>query len=151
MPVSKLPGQWRYLLSRNPALRTGAFIGVCLSAVLSAWLIVANHVPRSAEFAGIRNTVAAALAALLMLIPVGRFLRSPGRLFAAGLTGWAVLTGTYWLMGFSFERLHSRMGSFHVLMLGAVAYGFFAVISWVTTLVLASRHQPLAVTRRRTH
>ncbi len=126
MPVSQQPGQrW----SRSPVLRTGAVTGVCLSAVLTAWLIVANHVPRSAEFA--------------------RFLRSPGRLFSAGLTGWAVLTSTYLLMGLYFERLYSRVTPFHVFILGAVVYGFFAVISWVTTLMFAARQQPLAVTRRR--
>ena len=148
MPVSQQPGQrW----SRSPVLRTGAVTGVCLSAVLTAWLIVANHVPRSAEFAGMRNGAAAALLVLLMLIPIGRFLRSPGRLFSAGLTGWAVLTSTYLLLGLYFERLYSRVTPFHVLILGAVVYGFFAVISWVTTLMFAARHQPLTVTRRRTY
>lgn len=148
MPVSQQPGQrW----SRSSVLRTGAVTGVCLSAVLTAWLIVANHVPRSAEFAGMRNSAAAALLVLLMLIPVGRFLRSPGRLFSAGLTGWAVLTSTYLLLGLYFERLYSRVTPFHVLILGAVIYGFFAVISWVTTLMFAARHQPLTVTRRRTY
>ncbi len=148
MPVSQQPGlRW----SRSPVLRTGAVTGICLSAVLTAWLIVANHVPRSAEFAGMRNSAAAALVVLLMLIPVGRFLRSPGRLFSAGLTGWAVLTSTYLLLGLYFERLYSRVTPFHLFILGAVVYGFFAVISWVTTLMFAVRHQPLAVTRRRTY
>lgn len=148
MPASQHPGQrW----SRSPVLRTGAVTGVCLSAVLTAWLIVANAVPRSAEFAGMRNGAAAALVVLLMLIPVGRFLRSPGRLFSAGLTGWAVLTSTYLLLGLYFERLYSRLTPFHVFILGAVVYGFFAVLSWVTTLMFAARHQPLAVTRRRTY
>ncbi len=148
MPVSQQPGQrW----SRSPVLRTGAVTGVCLSAVLTAWLIVANHVPRSAEYASKRNSVAAALVILLMLIPVGRFLRSPGRLFSAGLTGWAVLTSTYLLLGLYFERLYSRVTPFQVFILGGVAYGFFAVLSWVTTLMFAARHQPLVVTRRRTY
>jgi len=148
MHVTQPPGQrW----SRSPVLRTGAVTGVCLSAVLTAWLIVANLVPRSAEFAGMRNSVAAALVVVLMLIPVGRFLRSPGRLFSAGLTGWAVLASTYLLLGLHFERLYSRVTPFHVFILGAVVYGFFAVLSWVTTLMFAARHQPLAVTRRRTY
>lgn len=148
MPVTEHSGQrW----SRSPVLRTGAVTGVCLSAVLTGWLIVANDVPQSAEFAGMRNSVAAALVVLLMLIPVGRFLRSPGRLFSAGLTGWAVLASSYLLLGLYFERLYSRVTPFHLFILGAVVYGFFAVLSWVTTLMFAARHQPLAVTRRRTY
>ncbi len=151
MPVSQLPGQRWFLWLRNPALRLGVMTGIYLSAVLAAWLVVANRVPWSAKFADIRNILAAALGALLMLIPIVRFLRNPARLFASGLAGWSVLTCTYWILGLFYERLYSRMTPFRVFILGAVVYGCGAVISWVAMLVLMARHQPMVATRRRTH
>ncbi len=149
MPVPQLPGQRRFAWLRSSTLRVGASTGMYLSAILVAWLLVANRFPWSSNFAGIRNAVAAALAALLMLIPILRYLRAPARLFVAGLTCWTVFTCTYLVVGLFFERLHSRMGPFHVFMLGAVFYGCLAVTSWVALLLLAARHQPIAVPRRR--
>jgi len=151
MPLPQPSAQRRFAWVRNPILRTGLITGVFLSAVLSTWLVFANRVPSSANFAGLRNTATAALTGLLMLIPVVRFLRSPGRLLLAGLTGWTMLTCTYLIMGLSFERLYSRMGPFQVFMLGAIVYGCFAVITWVSSLVLAARHQPIATARRRSY
>jgi hypothetical protein len=134
---------------RNPALRIGVLTGVYLSIVLGAWLVIANRIPWSANFALTRNLIAGALFLLLMLIPIGRFLRSPARLFASGLAGWALFAFTYLVMGFFFERLHSRKGSFEVLILGAAVYGVVAVAAWVVSLVLAARHHPIAASRRR--
>ncbi len=151
MPLPQPPAPRPLPWLRSPILRTGLITGLFLSAVLGTWLVVANRVPSSANFAGLRNTAAAALTGLLMLIPIVRFLRSPGRLLLAGLTGWAMLTCTYLIMGIGFERLYSRMGPFHVFMLGAIVYGCFAVITWVSSLVLAARHQPIAAARRRSY
>ncbi|HEX2711732.1 MAG TPA: hypothetical protein VHM88_05845 [Candidatus Acidoferrales bacterium] len=149
MPVPQLAGQRWSVWLRSSTLRLGAITGMNLSAVLVAWLLVANRVPLSANFADMRNAVAIALAALLMLVPVLRYLRAPARLFIAGLTGWAVLTCTYLIMGMFFERLHTRMGPFHVFMLGAIVYGLLGVTSWVALLLLAARRQPIVVARRR--
>lgn len=149
MPVPQLAGQSWFAWLRSSTLRLGAITGMYLSAVLVAWLLVANRVPWSANFADMRNTVAMALAALLMLIPILPYLRAPARLFVAGLTGWTVLTCTYLVMGLFFERLYSRMGPFHVFMLGAVLYGLLAVTSWVALLLLAARRQPIGAARRR--
>src|SRR2546422_2365389 len=135
--------------SRNATLRIGILTGVYLSAVLWAWLVVANRIPWSANFALPRNAAAAAIVLLVMFIPLGRFLRSPGRLFASGVMGWAVLTFTYLILGIFFQRLHSRMGPFHLFMLGAATYGCSAVLAWVCSLALAARHQPMVVLRRR--
>ncbi len=151
MPVSQLPGNRWFVWLRNATLRIGVLTGVYLSVVLGGWLVIANRVPWSANFAGLRNAAAAALTALLMLIPIARFRRSPARLFAAGITGWAVLSCTYLVLGLSFERLYSRMTPFRVFMLGAVAYLFLAVLIWVVSLVLAARHQPIAAARRRSY
>src|SRR5574337_2151404 len=125
---------------RSPLLRTGLVTGAYLSAVFVAWLLVANRVPWSANFAGVRNAVALALAALAMLMPVWRFLRAPVHLLAAGVLAWVLLALTYKIMGVFFHRLESRMGAFHLFMLGAVVYGVIAVLAWVASLVLAARH-----------
>ena len=151
MPSSQLPGiQW-FAWLRNLTLRIGVLTGVYLSLVLTTWLVIANRVPWSAYFAEIRNLVAAALGALLMLIPILRFLRAPGQFFAAGVVGWGVLALIYLVMGVIFHRLHSRMGPFHFFMLGVVVYGAIAVTLWVVAMVMAARqhHQAIPVARRR--
>ena len=149
MPASELPGQQGFRWLRSPALRAGVMTGVYLSMVLVAWLLIANYVPWSARFGLIRNAATAALFVLLMLIPIWRYLRSPGRLFAAGVAGWTLLSLVYLVLGWFFHRLHSRMGPFHVFVLGVVIYGFVAVFCWVVSLVLAARPSPLATPRRR--
>jgi hypothetical protein len=56
--------------------RTGALVGVLLSSILTAWLLVANRVPSLERFAGIRNAIAVALLLLAAVIPVVRFRNS---------------------------------------------------------------------------
>ncbi len=147
----QLPGSRWFRWLRNATLRIGLLTGIYLSIVLGGWLVVANRVPWSANFAGLRNRGAAGLTLLLMLIPVVRFLRQPARLFASGIVGWAILTWTYFVMGMFFERLFTRMRPGQLFMLGAVVYGFFGVVTWVVSLVLAARHHRLAPSRRRTY
>ncbi|MBI3668182.1 MAG: hypothetical protein HY237_00130 [Acidobacteria bacterium] len=155
LPQSQLPGSRWLAWLRNATLRVGLLTGIYLSIVLAAWMLIANRVPWSAKFAHARNLGAAAVMAVLMLIPVLRFLRSPARLFASGVVGWAVLSWTYVMLGLYFERLYSRKGPLHVFMLGAVVYGSAAVVAWVASMVLAARrhhhhhHQSVAVSRRR--
>ncbi len=151
MQAEQLPGSRWFAWLRNLALRVGVLTGVYLSIVLAAWLIIANRIPWSANFAWTRNAIAEVLVALLVLVPVGRFLKSPAQLFVSGVTAWFVLTLTYAGMGLYFQRLYSRRGPFHVFMLGAVAYGVVAVVAWVIHMVWTARHHPMGVSRRRTH
>ena len=140
--------RWLAWLSSD-AFRIGALTGVYLSLVLVGWLVIANHVPASADFAGPRNATAVALGALLALIPIGRFLRQPAQLFASGLVAWALLSFTYSILGFFYLRLHARMVPFHLFMLGAALYGGVAVAAWVATMLVAARTQPIVAPRRR--
>lgn len=136
---------------RHPICGTGLLAGVQLSAVLVVWLLIANRVPALAAFAGVRNVVAAVVGGLFMLIPVVRFVRKPGQLFTAGVLAWLVLSLAYFVMGFIFERLHTRMSPFHLFMLGVAAYGSMSVLAWVASLILTVRqhHHSIAHARRR--
>ena len=140
--------RWLAWLSSD-AFRIGILTGVYLSLVLVGWLVIANHVAASADFAGPRNATAFALGALLALIPIGRFLRQPAQLFASGIVAWALLSLTYLALGFFYFRLHARMRPFQVFMLGAALYGGVAVAAWVATMLVAARTHPIASPRRR--
>ena len=133
----------------SDAFRIGAFTGVYLSLVLVGWLVIANHLPASADFAGPRNATPVALGTLLILIPVVRFLREPAQLFASGIVAWTLLSFTYLALGFFYHRLHLRMEPFHLFMLGAALYGGVAVAAWVATMLVAARTQPIVAPRRR--
>src|SRR5260370_14454902 len=140
----QLPGMhWLFWL-RNPALRSGVLTGVYLSCVFVAWLFVANRARELESFAGIRNLAAGTVMILLMLIPVLRFRREPARMFLSGLTAWTLLTCTYIAMEMNFSLLQSRMGAFHIFMLGGITYGFVAVFHWVFLLCVEARHRHVA-------
>jgi hypothetical protein len=140
----QLPGMRWFLWLRNASLRSGVLTGVYLSCVFVVWLFVANRVPEFESFAGVRNLAAGGAVILLMLIPVLRFRREPVRMFVSGLTAWTLLTLTYIAMEMYFSLLESRMGAFHVFMLGTVSYGFVAVLHWVFLLCAEARHRHLA-------
>lgn len=149
MPPSQ-PHRSRWLAwLASEAFRIGTLTGVYLSLVLVGWLVIANHVSASADFAGPRNATAVALGALLILIPIGRFLRQPSQLFASGLVAWVLLSFTYFTLGFFYLRLHLRMQPFHLFMLGMALYGGVAVVAWVASMLSAARTQPIAAPRRR--
>jgi hypothetical protein len=124
-----------------------------------AWLFVANRLPALEPFAGVRNLVAGGVLVAILGIPVLRFHPSPGKLFGAGLTAWTLLTLTYLAAELRFTLLDSRMGAFHVFVLGAVSYGFVAVLDWVFLICAGVRHQhvmqsresTLTAARRRSH
>src|SRR6266699_1679347 len=137
----QFPGLRSLLLLRYTALRSGVLTGVYLSCVFVAWLYVANRVRELESFAGIRNLAAGAAAILLMSIPVLRFRREPVRMFVSGLTAWTLLTLTYLGMELNFSLLKSRMGAFHIFMLGGMTYGFVAVFDWVVLLCAEARHR----------
>ena len=140
----QLAGLRWVLWLRNASLRSGILTGVYLSCVLVAWLFVANRVPELEPFAGIRNLAGGAAAILLMSIPVLRFRREPVRMFVSGITAWTLLTLTYLAMEMYFSLLESRMGAFHVFMMGGVSYGFVAVFHWVFLLCVEARHRHVA-------
>lgn len=144
---TQLPGLRWFLWLRIPSLRTGILTGIYLSCVFVAWLEVANRVAELERFAGLRNLLAATTLIAVMGIPVLRFRHRPGKLFIAGLTAWTVLTMTYLVTEIHFTLLESRVGAFHVFVLGAVSYGFVAVLDWVFLMCAGVRHQHVVQSR----
>jgi hypothetical protein len=55
----------------------------------------------------------------------------------------AELSITYAAAEIHFTLLTRRMGAFHVFMLGAVSYGFVAVLDWVFLMCAGVRHEHL--------
>jgi len=155
----QLPGMRWFLWLRVASLRTGVLTGIYLSCLFIAWLDVANGVVELQPFAGLRNLVAGAILIMVFGIPVLRFRHRSGRLFVAGLTAWTLLTLTYLVAEMHFKLLESRMGALHVFMLGAVSYGFIAVLDWVFLMCAGVRHEhmvhsrgtPASASRHHTH
>ncbi|HUL33719.1 MAG TPA: hypothetical protein VL128_07540 [Candidatus Eisenbacteria bacterium] len=133
------PGYRGFHFLHNPPIRTGIWTGVCLSLTLTAWIMVANRVPSLELFAQQRNIVATLILAFFAAMPVLRFLRSPGELLVSGLLAWGLLTLTYRVLTFVFVLLEDYYSAFHVFVLGAVAYLFFATLSWVGIMIWRAR------------
>ena len=142
-----LPGMQWFLWLRIASLRIGILTGIYLSCVFVAWLDVANRVAELERYAELRNLVAGGILIIVLGIPVLRFRHQPGKLFVAGLTAWALLTMTYLAAEIHFTLLESRMGAFHVFMLGAVSYGFVAVLDWVFLMCAGVRHEHIVQSR----
>jgi hypothetical protein len=142
-----LPGMHWFMWLRVAALRTGTLIGIYLSCAFVAWLVVANRVPALEPYAEARNLVAGSVLLIILAIPVLRFRHQPGKLFVAGLSAWTLLTLTYIAAEVHFTLLELRMGAFHVFMLGAVSYGFVAVLDWVFLMCAVVRHQHIIQSR----
>lgn len=147
LPRVQLPGAQSSSWLRNASLRTGVLTGIYLSCAFVVWLVVANRVPELDAFAGMRDLAAAVAMILLMAIPVLRFRLEPMRLFVAGLVAWTVLTITYRAAEMFFSLLESRLGALHVFMLGAVSYGFVAVLEWVALICMEARSRHVAQTQ----
>ena len=143
----QLPGMRWFLWLRIASLRTGILTGIYLSCIFVAWLDVANRVAELEPYAELRNLVAGAILIVIMGIPVVQFRHWPGKLFVAGLTAWMLLTMTYLAAELHFSLLESRMGALHVFVLGAVSYGFVAVLDWVFLMCAGVRHQHMAQSR----
>jgi hypothetical protein len=140
MPVTAhLPGYRWFHVFKNVAVRVGVYIGVCLSLVLSAWIFVANRLPLLGRFALERNLAAALVLGLLAVIPVIRFLRSPGDLLASTLIAWMIFSLTYRLLCLYFSALADRWSAFLIFTAGAVVYLIAATIAWIGTLVWRDR------------
>ena len=86
-----------------------------------------------------RNLIATMVLALIAAMPVIRFLRSPGELLISGLLAWSVLALVYRILSLIFVSLQDYYSTFHVFVLGAVAYLLFATLSWIGMIVRRAR------------
>lgn len=124
---------------RNAPVRIGVYTGVCLSLVLTSWILIANRVPFLEPLARQRNMLASALLILIAAMPVVRFLRSPANLLISGLLAWSLLTLTFRILTLFFSLLEEYYSAFHVFVLGAVVYLIFATLSWIGIIVWRAR------------
>jgi hypothetical protein len=143
----RFPGMRWFLWLRIASLRTGVLTGIYLSCVFVAWLDIANRVKELEPYAELRNLIAGAILVMVLAIPVLRFRNRPGKLFVSGLAAWTLLTLTYMAAEIHFTLLESRMGALHVFMLGAVSYGFVAVLDWVFQMCVVVRHEHIVHSR----
>ncbi len=134
-----LPGYRRFHVFRNAAVRTGVYVGVGLTLVFTAWLVIANHAPFLDRFALERNIAAAAILGFLAAVPVFRFLRFPGHLLASSLLGWLIFSLSYRALCLIFRRLSDRLSTFHVFMLGAVVYMILTTLCWIVATIWRAR------------
>ena len=135
----QLPGYRWFHVFRNAAVRTGVYVGVCLTLVFTAWLVIANHAPLLERFALERNIAGAALLGFLAAVPVFRFLRLPGHLLASSLLGWMIFSLSYRALCLFFRGLNNRLGTFQVFMMGAVVYMILTTLSWIVGTIWRTR------------
>ena len=134
-----LPGYRWFHVFRNAAIRTGVYVGVCLTLVFSAWLVIANHALLLERFALERDIAAAAILCFLAAIPVFRFLRFPGHLLASSLIGWLIFSLSYRTLCLIYRGLSNRMSTLQVFVLGALVYMILATLSWVAGVIWRAR------------
>lgn len=135
----------------HPALVTGIYTGSLLVIVMMGALVAANRIPGLERYALERNAASYGLFLLFMLIPVFRFLNRPLQLFASAMIGWIMFVVAYDVAGMVFHDLFQALRTpFQALIEGTVIYGVIAVGSWVGSMVLLARRQPIQP-RRRTH
>ncbi len=130
------------------AFRQGIYSGVTLSAILLAWIYLANRVPFLERFAWERNLAGFAAAAAVALFPALRFLRSPWRLFVSGIIGWAILGLSYRMLCMRFSTLSDRMGAFHLFVLGGVLYTLLATLAWLGAILWHARDHHVSHSRQ---
>src|SRR5260370_22639336 len=90
-----LPGYRWFHVFPNAAIRTGVYVGVCLTLVFTAWLVIANHAPLLERLALERNIAAAVILCFLASVPIFLFLRLPGHLLASSLLGWVIFSVSF--------------------------------------------------------
>jgi hypothetical protein len=140
MPSNFSPPGYRWFhFLRHPPARVGLYTGVWLSLVFVAWVVIANRVPFLEPLAQQRNVFAALFLALIAAMPVIRFLRAPADLLVSGLLAWSVLALTYRLLSLEFTLLQYYYSTFHVFVLGTIAYLLFATLSWIGMIVWRAR------------
>jgi len=134
-----LPGYRWFHVFRNAAIRTGVYVGVSLTLVFSAWLVIANRAPILERFALERNIAAAAILGFLAVVPIFRFLRLPGHLLASSLIGWLIFSLSYRALCLLFRGLSNWHSTLQVFMLGAVVYMILTTLSWIATTIWRAR------------
>jgi hypothetical protein len=134
-----LPGYRWFHVFRNAAIRTGVYVGVCMTLIFTAWLVIANHAPFLDRFAMERLIAAAAILGLLAAVPVFRFLRLPGHLLASSLLGWLVFSLGYGALCLIYRGLNNRLGAVHLFVLGAVVYMILTTLSWIVGAIWRAR------------
>jgi hypothetical protein len=140
MPANFSPPGYRWFrFLHNAPVRVGLYTGIWLSVVFVAWVLVANRVPFLEPLAEQRNVIATLLLAAIAALPVLRFLTSSGELLVSGLLAWSLLTLTYRILSLKFSLLQYYWSSFHLFVLGTVAYLLFATISWIGMIVWRAR------------
>jgi len=140
MPAHFTPPGYRWFdFLRHPPAKVGMYTGVWLSVVFVAWVVLANRVPFLEPLAQQRNAIATLLLALIAALPVLRFLRSPGELLISGLLAWSVFAVAYRILSSKFILLQVYYSTFHIFVLGAVAYLLFATLSWIGMIVWRTR------------
>lgn len=137
--VTQLPGYRWFRAFKHAPVRLGVYIGVCLSAAFITWLVAANRLALLEPLALERNIAAAALLALLALIPVLRFLRSPWSLLVSGAVCWTIFSFVYRLLCLFFSGLNDWHSTTQIFMLGLIVYLLAATLSWVVGLVWRAR------------
>src|SRR5437667_8471603 len=135
----QLPGYRWFHVFRNAAVRTGVYVGVCLTLVFTAWLVIANHAPLLERFALERNIAGAALLGLLAAVPIFRVLRLPGHLLASSLVAWLIFSLSYRALCLIFRGLSNRLTTLHVFMLGAVVYMIITTLNSIVATVRRAR------------
>lgn len=140
MPANFSPPGYRWFdFLRHAPAKVGIYTGLWLSVIFVAWVVIANRVPFLEPLAQQRNVIATLLLALTASMPLIRFLRSPGDLLISGLLAWSVLTLAYRILSLKFVLLQVYYSTFHVFVLGAVAYLLFATLSWIGMIVWRAR------------
>jgi hypothetical protein len=140
MPANFSPPGYRWFqFLRQASARVGLYTGAWLSLVFVAWVLIANRAPFLEPLAQQRNVIATLVLAFIAAMPVLRFLRSPSELLISGLLAWSVLTLTYRILSLEFTLLQYYFSTFHVFVLGAVAYLLFATLSWIGMIVWRAR------------
>lgn len=136
--------------SSHAVLKMGLYIGASLVIVMFGALVAANRFPSLERYALERDAISYSVFVILMLVPVGRFLKHPWQMFASSMIAWVMFAAAYDVAGFFFTGLFNAVlhTPFQVLIEGTIVYGVLAISSWVVQMVLYARHHPLTPRRR---
>jgi hypothetical protein len=151
MSLSQQRDKYWHPWFRHQALRTGVRIGVLLSIVLTAWLILANRVSVLDRLAIVRNAAAITLLFLIGFEPIARFRNSARDLLVSGLIGWTIGSLCYFGWTIYFVDLSNHMGPLQVFVLGAGVYILLAVIVWIGGMIRIARHHHQLAAKAKLH
>ncbi|GAC1669176.1 MAG: hypothetical protein NVS9B4_25220 [Candidatus Acidiferrum sp.] len=124
---------------RAPGVRTGLFIGVLLSVVLSGWIYAANRIPSLEAVALERNLIAAVILCALGVFPILRFFRLPAHLLVSSLIAWTLVSFAYRILCLFFWGLSDWHSPLQIFTAGVVLYLIVSTLSWIGTALWNSR------------